>query len=752
MTEAASPDANTTGAKKSKMAKTLGLWDVYAISTGAMFSAGFFLLPGLATAYSGPSTYLSYFLAGLLMIPALLSIAELSTALPRAGGSYYFLDRALGPAVGTIGGIGTWLALVLKSGFALLGMGAYLAITPYIKEFIPGDEADRLIAIKALAVALTVVFTGLNIFGAKESAKLQGILVIVLLGVLAFFVAQGLLHVFFELPEGQLREQNTPFFHQEYGLGGMFSTIGLVFVSYAGLTKVASVSEEVKRPDRNLPLGMILSLITATSVYVLGVFIMVAVLNPDELRSDLTPVATAADAFFDWLPYPAGLILIVLAALAAFASTGNAGIMAASRYPFAMSRDRLIPPVFEKLGRFKTPVPAILVTSGAMIFFIIVLDAEGVAKAASVFNLLVFMLINLAVIVMRESHITGYDPGFRSPLYPWTQILGTLICGWLVYQIGGAAIIITLGVVIASALWYYYYAQKRVERDGAIYHWFERLGQRRYDDIETEFREILKEKGARATDPFDATVARAKVVELEPDDELDVWIEKSADALAPLLPISRERIIEEFEDSAHRGPAVIEHGAMLPHFRLPEIERTRLVLARSRTGIQINGRQIHAAFFLVSPDDKPAQHLRVLGQLAAKIEDETFLERWLKAKDVLEIKEVLLREEQFLAIHLEPGTPAGDLINQPLMNANLPEGTLVAMVRRKDNVFVPRGKTVLRDQDRLTIIGDLEGIRKTSKRFFAKAGSNGDPASSKNGDAGAGKSEDVPAADPQDKS
>ncbi|MEM6314701.1 MAG: amino acid permease, partial [Planctomycetota bacterium] len=182
MSEAAAETATPTA--KKKMAKTLGLWDVYAISTGAMFSAGFFLLPGLATAYSGPSTYLSYLLAGLLMIPALFSIAELSTALPRAGGSYFFLDRALGPAVGTVGGIGTWLALVLKSGFALLGMGAYLAITPGVAQLLPGDEANQLIVIKALAVALTVVFTAMNIFGAKESAKLQGILVITLLGVL----------------------------------------------------------------------------------------------------------------------------------------------------------------------------------------------------------------------------------------------------------------------------------------------------------------------------------------------------------------------------------------------------------------------------------------------------------------------------------------------------------------------------------------------------------------------------------------
>ena len=111
-----------------RLRKELGLFDVYAISTGAMFSSGFFLLPGLAAAKTGPSVALAYLVAGLFILPAMFSVAELATAMPRAGGAYYFLDRALGPLVGTVGGLGTWFALGLKSAFALVGMGAYLGI------------------------------------------------------------------------------------------------------------------------------------------------------------------------------------------------------------------------------------------------------------------------------------------------------------------------------------------------------------------------------------------------------------------------------------------------------------------------------------------------------------------------------------------------------------------------------------------------------------------------------------------------
>ena len=114
--------------KFARLRKQLALVDIFVISAGAMISSGFFLLPGLAAAQAGSSVVLAYLLAGLLIIPAMLSQAELATAMPRAGGAYYYLDRTLGPLVGTIGGIGTWLALVLKSAFALIGMGAYVAL------------------------------------------------------------------------------------------------------------------------------------------------------------------------------------------------------------------------------------------------------------------------------------------------------------------------------------------------------------------------------------------------------------------------------------------------------------------------------------------------------------------------------------------------------------------------------------------------------------------------------------------------
>ncbi len=698
--------------KPKRLNKELGLFDVYAISTGAMFSSGFFLLPGLAAAQSGPSVILAYLIAGVLIIPAMVSMAELSTAMPRAGGAYYFLDRSLGPLVGTVGGIGTFIALALKSAFALVGMGAYLAI------FVE-------LPIKPLAVALTLAFLVVNVIGAKETSALQRMLVIILVGVLSFFVIQGLFEIF-EIGVGTIAQtQLTPF--MPFGVEGLFATVGFVFVSYAGLTKVASVAEEVRDPDRNLPLGMGLSLLTATFIYVVGVYIMVAVLDADELRADLTPVATAGETFFDWLPAPFGLLLIVVAAIAAFASTGNAGLMSASRYPLAMARDRLVPDRFTKLGRFGTPTSSIILTAGLMILCILALDVAGIAKLASAFQLIIFMLVNLAVIVMRESHIASYVPGFKSPLYPWMQVVGVVAPVFLIAMMGWMAILFTVGVAVLSLAWYFHYARERVSRDGAIYHWFERLGHHRYEGLDPELRSILKEKGPRAEDLFEELVARAGVVDLEDGADYPDVVERVAPLFSECLPMDPAAIKRSFIDGTATGMTPVAPGIALPHILVDRIDRPELVLVRSRDGIPVEAHpsagpdgehRAYAFFFLASPKGDPGLHLRMLAQIAGRADEEDFVSDWLRAADASELKQVVVHDKHFMRIHVETGGPAEAMIGRSLREASIPSNCLVAVVARGARSIIPSGDTVLQDGDVLTVIGEEDAIE-AARRTYA---------------------------------
>ncbi|MFK7959844.1 MAG: amino acid permease [Phycisphaerales bacterium] len=705
--ESSTPGTPGTPASSGRLKKELGLFDVFALSTGAMFSSGFFLLPGLAAAKTGPAVALAYLLAAVIILPAMYSKAELSTALPRAGGTYFYLDRSLGPLVGTIGGLGTYLALTLKTSFALIGIGAYAAI--YVE-----------LPVKWVAVALTIVFMILNTVGAKETTALQRWLVIVLLTVMALFIVIGLVHVA-GIPRTELADRFTPY--ASFGLAGLLSTIGFVFVSYAGLTKVASVAEEVKNPDRNLPLGMMLSLGITALVYFVGVSIIVAVVPMADLQEDLRPVATAAAAMTEWAPYRLGLLLVVIAALAAFASTGNAGLLAASRYPLAMARDHLLPPRFATLGRFQTPTPAILVTGALMIVCIAFLEAEGIAKLASAFQLFIFILVNLAVIVMRESHIPSYDPGYRSPLYPWIQIFGMLTSGALIVYMGWQATLFTVAVVLICILWYYHYAHRNphVQRDGAIYHWFSRLGRRQYEGLDREFRQIMKEKGLREDDPFDQIVASSQVMDVRSPATFEEIVRRASEQLATRLPYTADELAERFLEGTRRGLTPVTEGVALPHFRTAAIDVAELLLVRAHHPIDVPSddpmtpeiepdREAHAVFFLISPDGNPAQHLRILAQIAGRVDEDGFADDWRAALDEQEIREVLLRDENHMTVWIAGEGPAAELAGEAIRDLGLPEDCLIVMVVRRGRMVVPHGRTVLESGDRVTIIGSPEDM------------------------------------------
>lgn len=597
-----------------RLEKKLTFFDVFAISTGAMFSSGFFLLPGIAFAQAGSAVILAYLLAGFLIVPAMLSKAELSTAMPRAGGTYFFLDRALGPMAGTVGGLGTWMAMVLKTAFAFVGVGAYL-----------GLFFD--LPIVGVAVGLTVAFTMINIIGAKETSRLQRILVSALVGILAMFVVGGLIEVLFAGagPGGSTRDVLASV--TDIDSAGLLATIGLVFVSYAGLTKVSSVAEEVQAPERAIPLGMIVSLVVATTIYVLGVFVMVVVIDPAVLRGDLTPVATAGDAALGWLPgSQTALILIVVAAMAAFLSTGNAGIMSASRYLLAMGRDSLLPRRFASIGRFGTPTLGVVLTSLIIIACVTALDVASLAKLASAFQLLMFSLINVAVIVMRESRIEGYDPPYRSPLYPWMQIAGAIIPMVLIGELGHLAIIFTAGVVAACLVWYAWYARNRIERAGAVLHWFERMGRGRWQGLDDELRTILQERGARVGDAFDLLVRTAPRIDVPEGTSLSEVIDRASIVLGSGAPVSTSWLAERLKQGTLTGQTPCSGHIAIPHLRVAGLDEPRLVVVRSPTGIAVpvddtsanepRSVPIRCFFFLISPDDDPARHLRLLAGIA----------------------------------------------------------------------------------------------------------------------------------------
>lgn len=698
---------------KKKLTKELGLFDVFAISTGAMFSSGFFLLPGLASQYTGPSVFVAYLVSGLLILPAMFSMAEIATALPRAGGAYFFLDRSLGPLMGTIGGLGTYLSLVFKTAFAIIGIGAYAAIFWDVP-------------VQLVAVAATMVFTGLNLIGAKKTSGLQNFFIIFLLVVLGGFIFEGLYTVFFtERIEGpSANEHFTPFFTN--GIEGIITTAGFVFVSYLGLTKVASVAEEIKNPERNIPLGMLLSLVITSVIYFLGVFVMVALIDPKDFANELAPAATAAKQLFKWMPGQTGAYLMVGAAMAAFASTGNAGLLSSSRYPFAMARDKLFPPRFARVGKSGTPILSILFTSGLVLFLILVVSEEGIAKLASAFQLFIFMLINFSVIVFRKSNIESYDPGYKSPWYPGMQIAGIFVSLVLIVYMGWMAVIFSGIVTLLSFLWYYYYAREKVKREGAIFHWFALLGKYQYSELENEFMTILKEKGLRHGDPFDETITRARITFMEKDVEFDELVAHVAEVFSTEMHASKETLINEFMTTSAIEPALIIPEVSILYAKSEGVDHPSLHIVLSSRGIRkpvgkggISSEDyIRIFFFLVNPPSDSRQQLRMLSRLVDIIEREEFVEEMFDHKSHRKIKEYLLHNERFFTVRLLQQSAQFELVGKKLKEISLPPDVLVALIERDSETFAPHGDTVLEEHDALTLIGEPKSIAQLFDKYL----------------------------------
>ncbi|ERH04044.1 MAG: amino acid transporter [Halorubrum sp. J07HR59] len=432
--------------------RSLGLYPTMMISMGAMIGSGIFVLPALGFKKAGPAVILAYVLAAIVVLPAALSKAEMATAMPESGGTYLYIDRALGPLFGTIAGIGAWFSLVFKSSFALVGLGAYLLL------FAPLSQGS----IVYVALALAVLVVVLNISGTKLSGRIQAVIVTAVVVGLGAYVANA----------GLLVETSrfTPF--TTHGNMGVVTAAAFVFVSYAGVTKIASVAEEVKDPGKNLPRAMLGSMGIMTLLYVAVVGAIIGLADAKVLKTggpdgtaSLTPMADGAAELLGGV----GVVFISVVAVIALTSMANAGVLSSSRFPLAMSRDDLLPPVLRSIDeRFKTPRNSVLLTGVVLLLLIAFVPVIELAKLASAFQILVFSIINVALIAFREADVPSYQPEFRAPGYPFVQVFGFLAGIGLLTQMGMLPILGAGGIIVGSTLVYLVYGRPRTDRTGAV--------------------------------------------------------------------------------------------------------------------------------------------------------------------------------------------------------------------------------------------------------------------------------------------
>lgn len=604
--------------------KELKLIDVFAISTGSMISSGLFVLPGLAYALSGPAMILAYMLAALLIVPSMLAKAELSTAMPKAGGTYFFIDRSLGPIWGTFGGFANWFSVSLKSAFALVGIGAFaILIKPDITQF----------EIKLIAVCACLLFTVFNIISVKITGFSQVMLVIVLILILVVYIGRGFI--------ATLPERYIPFMPN--GFWSVVSTAGLVFVSFGGLTKVSSIAEEVDNPSRNIPLGMILSFLCVTLLYLLAIGVTVGITDSHSLSGSLIPLSIGAG---EVLGVP-GMILLSIAAMVAFITTANAGILAASRSPLAMSRDQLLPDFLGKVHpKFKTPVISILITSGFMICVIIFLEIEELVKTASTLMIILFIMVNISVIVMRESKIQNYRPKFKVPLYPFMPIAALLTYGFLLIEMGVIPVLISLIFLIFGTLIYFGYSKKRVSRTSALMYIVERVTAKelKTKTLERELRDIIIERDRIIEDRFDKLIRNCEILDIEGSQTIEEAFRDIAEILARRCRIESGIIYRKFLERERQSGTVIKPGLAIPHIIVPGEKRFDVLLVRAKEGLIFPGIEepVHAMFVLVGSIDERNYHLRALMAIANIAQEPHFEKRWMAARNKEELRDTIL--------------------------------------------------------------------------------------------------------------
>ena len=434
----------TPGVSGSELERNLGFLEAMTLGGGTMIGAGIFILPGIAAEGAGPASSISFAIAGFVALLAALSLAELATGMPVAGGSYHYVNRGLGSLFGSVVGWGMWTGLMFASAFYMIGFGQYIV------EPIPGLTGRTLIV--AFGLFGLALITGVNYYGTEESSGAQNVMIGTELAIVLVYTGLGL----FFIDTANLAD------FAPTGAGGIVATTGTVFVTFLGFEIIATVAGEVKKPGKLIPLTMVLSVVSVTLLYVVVMLVSTGVIPYQELGGSLVPVSDVAVVFMG----SAGVAAIVFAAVIAAISSSNSSILAASRVIFAMGRDGLMS---DRLNvthdRFNTPHRAILATGGVTAMLVALgLEVEAIvallAEVASFSFLVSYALVHVSLVVFRRADPPAYDPEFEIPsvLYPAVPALGVVMTGVVVWQMDRLVQLVGVGVVALGAVWYVAYA------------------------------------------------------------------------------------------------------------------------------------------------------------------------------------------------------------------------------------------------------------------------------------------------------
>lgn len=417
------------------LSRDLGLFDVTMIGVGAMIGAGIFGLTGIAAGEAGPvGLLLAFFLNGVVTSLTGLTYAELGAAYPQAGGGYAWVKEGLARIFGFNAGWISWFSHSVACSLYAVLFGTFFAELLELTGIELGDVALFLgltaeeIVVKILAAVVALVFIMINVRGSSETGLVGNIITVFKIVVLVLLVAFGLKAIL-NMPAWADNFLNDPG-PLPHGVRGVILAMGLTFVAFEGYEIIAQSGEEVKDPGRNVPRAIFLAIAIVVIVYLAVAFVSVGALQQDSglpnwvylgQNGERAMIETARAI----MPY--GALIMILGGLASTMSALNATVYSSSRVSFAMGRDRDLPRIFGRIhSRNRTPHWAIWISGLLVILMAVLLPIEDVASGASITFLLLFLMVNVALVRMRKTHPNLERP-FRVPFVPWIQYIAIFI-------------------------------------------------------------------------------------------------------------------------------------------------------------------------------------------------------------------------------------------------------------------------------------------------------------------------------------
>jgi amino acid transporter/nucleotide-binding universal stress UspA family protein len=412
-----------------QLARHLGLFEATMLGVGAMIGAGIFVLTGIAVGNAGPAALIAFGLNGVITLFTALSYAELSSAIPEAGGGYSFIKKVMPNSVAFASGWMLWFAYIVACSLYAKGFGSYfmeftVRYIPAIGKTLLGVLGQRG-SVVFMTIVVSLLFISVNIIGTHASGKTENIITLAKIAILAVFIFFGLKQAL--SATAMVQTNFKPLFPM--GFTGVLAAMGLAFIAFEGYDLIATVSEEVREPRKTIPKAILYSLAITVTIYLLVVFVCIGAVAPAEGlptwqllgKYKEIGIIRAAQSFM-----PAfGIVLVLGGGLFATLSALNATVLASSRVAFSMGRDWMLPHSLSRIhSQKRTPVLAISISGFLFIGIAIFLPLESIGVASSLLFLLTFSLVNLALIIYRKRSKTL--PPFRIPLFPLFPVLGFL--------------------------------------------------------------------------------------------------------------------------------------------------------------------------------------------------------------------------------------------------------------------------------------------------------------------------------------